>query len=153
MILANVRTALATQISNATGLSDNTGYVPDQINPPCFVLVPGKPFTTYNATLQGLDYLGADLNPASPTLINMIVLILVTSAPDAIDWQANLESYLGFGTIENGQNSVPWAIEQNNTLGGAVEWCVPTAISQYGLVDYAGQTYAGAHLNVQISAR
>jgi hypothetical protein len=157
MILSSVRAALATQIADATGLADNSGYAPAQINPPCFVLLPGKPFATYNATMAGSagmgSYMGAPAPTltASPTLINLVCLVLVSDSPEFMDWQTNLENYLGFGPYTSTQLSVPWAIEADNTLGGVVEWCIPTSVGQYGLVEYNGITYAGAHLNLQLS--
>ena len=148
MDVTAIRTALSNQITaNVTGLRGHP-QANDAVDPPCLVVLPGKPFAKYGATLGGTAIFHGV--PMATTEMMFSVLILVSIAPTADRWQQNLDAYLGFGPSP--ENSVPWALALDPSLGGVVDYAIPIQVSQYGLIDYAGQQYAGAHLEVQVVA-
>jgi hypothetical protein len=135
-----IQNALAAQIASHTGLAA-TGQAADQITPPVAVIVPGNPLITYGQTFDG-----------AVTLNLRIVIALSDAAPSA-EVQAALNAYLGIGAGPNQALSIPGAIQADPTLGGiAPSEVVPISAGNYGRIEWAGQTYFGARIDVQVLA-
>ena len=132
MDLTSIRNALATSITNLTGLRTDA-QARDQITPPCCVIIPGQPFISYSDTMDGA------------LTINLVVLIIISDAAPVDSTQRALDAYLGVGTGSGGV-SVPTAIEANNTLSGAVHFVQAQTADSYGRIEYSGQVYFGARI-------
>jgi hypothetical protein len=135
--LTAIRNALAAQITARTGLR-TMAQVRDQVSPPVAVILPNNPLVTYGDTFEG-----------AVTITLAVVLILSDAAPSE-KVQRALDAYLGIGSGET--ESIAAAITYDNSLGGTVQWCVPLAVTTYGRIEYAGETYFGARLNVNVGA-
>lgn len=146
--IAAVRAALANQITALTGLPC-TPRMPDQINPPQAVLLPGAPYAKYGITLGGhMASLGGTIPVV--TELNIVVCIFVTRASSVERAQQQVDQYLGFEPSAS-VTSVPDALAQDPTLGGVVEWCEPLVVQAYGDIEIAGQTYFQGRLLCSIS--
>jgi hypothetical protein len=141
-----VRAALATQIEAKTGLTVYPNIQAD-VTPPVAVIVPGNPYVKFGQTLGGAA-LQLDGTPYAASNLILSVLILISEAQGFYEFQEDLDQYLGF---ENTQLSVPFAIAEDPTLGGAVEWAVPISVTNVQPVEYANVSYFGARVNVDIS--
>lgn len=148
--LSVVRAALANQIQEYAFPALRVNANPlDQINPPCAMILPGKPVAKYGRTLGGpFANLGGTIYAA--TDINLDIIILVSHATTTDRMQQNLDQWLGF---ENDAEvvSVAMAIEKDISLGGVVEWCVPETCDSYGPIEWSGQSYFGARIHCSVS--
>lgn len=113
--------------------------VRDQISPPVALVLPGQPFVVYGQTMMD----GA-------VAVNLTVLILVSDAAPVDKVQRALDDLLGIGPGEG--HSIAGAVAADPTLGGTVEWCMPTAVTTYGRVEYGGVSFFGARLGLQVGA-
>jgi hypothetical protein len=136
--IAAIRTALATRIGTATGLR-TMPEARDMISPPVAVILPGDPLVTYGITLDGA------------VTIALRILILISDAAPSEKVQRALDAYLGIGAGTTA-SSIPAAIMADPTLGGAVHFCEPISVQNYGLVSYAGIDYFGGRINCTIGA-
>ncbi len=134
--LIAVRAALASQITVQTGLR-TLPEARDSIQPPVAVILPGQPYVTYGATMDGAF------------TVNLRVLIVISDAAPDEKVQRALDAYLGIGSGTTA-SSIPDAIMADPTLGGIVHFAEPIAISTYGRISYAGIGYFGSRLDVQI---
>jgi hypothetical protein len=133
-----IQNALATQITAHTGLNA-TGQAADQITPPIAVIIPGNPLITYGQTFEG-----------SVTL-NLRIVIALSDAPPSPEVQATLNAYLGIGPGVNQSQSIAGAIQADPALGGVTpSGTVPVSAGNYGRIEWAGQTYFGARIDVQV---
>jgi len=132
--LIAIRNAIAANITKYTGLRAD-GQARDSVTPPCAVVLPGSPYITYAVTMDGA------LN------FNFIVLLIISDAAPVEKTQRALDALLGAGKSTDVTGSVPMAIEQDNTLGGTVDFIQSVTATNYGRIDYAGQTYFGARVN------
>jgi hypothetical protein len=148
--LSAVRAAIAAQINQYVQPALTAIAEPlDQINPPAALILPGKQLAKYSRTLGGpLANLGGTLYAA--TDFNIDVCVVTSHATTTDRMQETLDQWLGF---ENGDGivSVPMAIDMDITLGGAVEWCIPTTCDSYGPIEWSGQTFFGARIHFEIS--
>jgi hypothetical protein len=134
-----IQNALAAQITAHTGLAA-LGQAPDQIAPPVAVIVPGNPLITYGQTFDGA------------VTVNLRIVIALSDAPPSPEVQAALNEYLGIGAGET--QSIAGAIQADPSLGGVTPGeCVPVSAGQYGRIEWAGQGYFGARIDVTILAQ
>lgn len=138
MDVAAIRTALASQVTAATGLR-TMAEARDSVSPPVAVILPGQPLVTYGASMDGA------------LTVNLRILILVSDAAPSEKVQRALDAFLGLGP-GSAAASVPAAIMADPTLGGVVHFCEPLQVTSYGLVEYAGVSYFGARVDVSIGA-
>jgi hypothetical protein len=137
MDVTAVRDALAAQITANTGLR-SMAQPRDQISPPVAVVMPGSPLVSFGDTLDGA------------LTMNLVVTVIMSDAAPVEKTQRALDSYLGIGRGE--EVSLAQAIMADMTLGGVVQWCVPTTITTYGRIEYAGELYFGGRMNFQLGA-
>ena len=77
----SVREALASQIQTITGLTMKA-RMPDQVNPPVGVILPGAPYAKYGLTLgEGAMYMGSASMIPVATELNLVVAVFVSRAP------------------------------------------------------------------------
>lgn len=133
-----VITALAARI--ATGMSGDAiagrvfAYGPDSLNPPtCIVLPAPGEFLVYDDTMSATNG------------YNLVVKILMGTQDDR-SGQAALLGYLD----RTGSTSIRAAIYGDQTLGGTCSFCRVSGASDYNDVEWAGQIFYGATLNVEV---
>lgn len=144
-----IKDALAAQIQNFTGLTMRA-RMPDQINPPMGVILPGSPYAKYGVTLGVPSLFGPGPVPVSAEF-NLVVAVFVSRAPSLERAQDAVDQYLGLEPGA-GQESIPLAIDQDPTLGGVVEFAEPIQVLAYGDVEIAGQVYFQGRISVNVSA-
>ena len=137
--LTAIRNALAARITQYTGLRADA-QARDSVAPPVAVILPGNPVINYADTMDGT------------VTINLMVLLIISDAAPVDATQRALDAYLGVSTSPVIGSSVPEAIEQDNTLGGLIHYIQANNATNYGRIDYAGQTYFGARVNCVIGA-
>jgi hypothetical protein len=137
--LTEIRNALATLITQYTGLRAE-GQARDQISPPVAVVLPSPTFITYGATMD------------EAFTVNLMVLLCISDAAPVEKTQRALDAYLGFGKSDDVTVSVAEAILMDTTLAGTVHFCEPVTVSNYGRIQYAGQEYFGARINLTCGA-
>ena len=133
-----VITALAARI--ATGMSGDAiagrvfAYGPDSLNPPtCIVLPAPGEFLVYVDTMSATNG------------YNLVIKILMSTQDDR-SGQAALLGYLD----RTGSTSLRGAIYGDQTLGGTCSFCRVSGASDYNDVEWAGQIFYGATLNVEV---
>jgi hypothetical protein len=131
--LTAIRNALAAQITDATGLRCD-GQARDQVSPPCSVILPGSPYVTFGATMDGAFN------------FNLVILVIISDAAPVEKTQRALDVYLGIGEGEG--ESIPAAVMSDTTLAGTVHFIEPMTISTYGRIEYSGITLFGARLSL-----
>ena len=136
--VGSIRAALATFVSEVTGLRA-FAEAKDQVSPPCIVILPGQPLITYGQTLDGAVGIG------------LRILLILSDAAPVEKVQRALDAYLGIGPGTT-SSSIPAAIMDDPTLGGAVEWCEPLQVTSYNRIEYAGIQFFGARIDVTIGA-
>jgi hypothetical protein len=148
--ISDIRTALASQVQAQTGLPCSQ-RMPDQVNPPQAVILPGAPYAKYGVTLG--EHIASGLPHAIPvaTEYNLVVAVFVSRAPSLEDAQALVDTYLGFEPSDT-VVSIPVAIAEDPTLGGVVEWCECVQVHAYGDVEVAGQQYFQGRIVLSVSA-
>ena len=110
-------------------------YAPDSLNPPTAIVLPAPgDFLAFDVTFahNGEDTFG------------LVVKILMGSQDDRTG-QSQLLGYLS----RSGSNSIRTAIYGDSTLGGTVADLKVTGASNYGDVEWAGQTFFGADISVE----
>ena len=137
--LTAIRNALADRITTYTGLRA-FAQAPDQVSPPCAVIIPGSPLINYGSTMNG----AVD--------INLMVLLIISDAAPVTATQRALDTYLGVDQDPAVGSSVPEAIEEDNTLSGTVHYIQAVTADSYGRIDYANVTYFGARIRTVIGA-
>lgn len=137
--LSDIRLALATRITDGTGLR-TMPEARDQISPPVAVILPGQPVVTYAATMDGAF------------TVSLRVLIAISDAPPNEKVQRALDAYLGIGASSSSGSSIAGAIQQDPTLGGVVHYCEAISAGNYGRISYNDVTFFGARIEVLVGA-
>lgn len=135
--LTSIRQALASQITNKTGLRAEAAPR-DQVSPPVALVMPGNPLISYADDMSG------------SVTIALAVLIVVSDAPPVSMSQQWLDGWLG--VVTGVTASIPAAIAADPTLGGVVQWCQPVSAGSYGRVEIGGVGMFGARLNLTVGA-
>jgi hypothetical protein len=149
--LTAIRTALAAQIqANAKPYLRAEGDPKDQGNPPVALILPGRPFARYGATIGGAFMSGGA--PVQATDFNLNVMILVSKGTTLDRAQENLDQWLGFQN-DAAAVSVAYAIAMDPTLGGVVADCEANEVTAYGPIQYAGAEYLGATITCSVMAQ
>ncbi len=134
--LTEIRDALAAQISALVPGLRTAATVPGTINPPVAVVTPNPA-----ALINYLEVMNSEL-----ATWTMRVYIIVGTVSDR-SAQTMLDNFLA----PTGDSSVPAAINSDQTLGGVVEYAVPTAAQRYGEIVYGGVSYLGCEILVDVS--
>jgi hypothetical protein len=152
--LAAIKVALATQLTDNLGIPA-LPYFPDQVNPPIIAIMPTSPAVKFGLTMgespaaqfAAAQIMGqADIIEADEyyLVVNAVLSLAMTEAA-----QADADT-LSSGARNNG--SLASAIMRDTTLGGVVDYCIPISVFGYGGIAWAGMTYFGVRLNVQVGA-
>jgi len=143
--LTAVRAALADRLDAVDGLRV-PGWVPAEISPPAVILVPGvdraRSAIVYDKSMVGGSH-----------TMNFLAKVLVSTAHD-LSAQRLLDVYLD----SDGVSSVKAALEDDMTElvhddEVVADYVQVPAVLHYGLTDWAGVTYLGADLHVEVLTR
>lgn len=134
--LDQLRADLAAYLTTALPLIEVHAFVRGSINPPAIVVTPSPgPFLDYRVTLDdSLNY--------------TMRLVLLASMADAETGTAQLDGMLDF----TGPTSIVAALERDPTLGGTVDFAIPTVAQRYGALAFGGVEYLGCELMVDVAA-
>lgn len=108
--------------------------VPDQVIAPAVIVQPSNADYTH---VQGED--------DATVIVDLQVLVPRT---DMATGQRHLLELLS----PRGDGSIPQALRDDSTLGGAVEYAVATGFSRYGVFRYGTVEFIGALIRVEIDA-
>lgn len=132
--LTSIRSALASTVDNVPNLRVFSTFQ-QQINPPAAIIAPQPgQMITFDTIDNSLSYL-------------LRIILLVSYAEDQSS-QSTMDALLD----SSGGNSVLGALRADPSLGGQVSFCIPVSVFGYGLLEWAGQTYFGTTIIVQIVA-
>lgn len=158
--LGAVRDALAAQIqANAVPQLNTIAQPLDQITPPCALILPSRSNVAKFGICLGEGNTDDAGNPLTPAEFNLDILVIVAHANTTDRVQQQLDQWLGYqsvavdGDTGNPSTSVAFAIAQDPTLGGSVDYCEVNNVISYGPVDYNGTPYFGARLSVVVSTQ
>lgn len=124
---------LAARIAT-TGISA-FGTAPGQVVPPAAIVIPNRPAILFGQTFDG------------EVTVNLLAIVVLSAANDNTG-QVALNAVIA----SSGPKSVAAAVQADPSLGGTCEFAVVMQVSQYGLIEYAGQQYMGATFLVQCGA-
>lgn len=132
--LTAARVALAKTLSDIAGIRASPIFTA-QVNPPAAIVMPqGRQSIRFDALGGSISFL-------------LMVQLLASYAEDSGS-QAQLDAWIG-----TGPNSVRAALLTDPTLGGVVDDANLDSIGNYGLTEWAGQTYLGARCMISVMAR
>ena len=138
--VAAIRDGLKVRLQTIAGLRVHEYHAP-RIEPPAAIIIPGDPGRSNTYAVK----FDATMGRGSDDLV-FTVLVIVSNVVERAS-QDKLDAYLD----GSGASSVKAAIEGEGTLGGIVSFAVVSAIRQYGLVQYAGQTFLGAEFLIEVT--
>jgi hypothetical protein len=131
--LSELRSEIATQLANITGLRTNS-IVPDTIQPPIAIVEPTS--VNYDKTMaRGLDE------------FNFKVTVIV-GRPDVRTGQNAIDAYIS----STGSSSIKQVLESNRTLGGKCNDLRVTNLSSYGSITIGDTPYLAAEFAVVVYA-
>jgi len=129
--LGEIRTGLAARLATIAGLRASA-TLPDQINPPVAVVRPVV-----------VNY---DLNANNGLTQYTMVVTVVVSRADGRSAQNALDAYIA----PTGSTSVKAAIEADRTLGGKVQTCRVTSVTNYQLDDTLEVPFLAVDFTVEV---
>lgn len=142
--ISEIREALATRLKEISAFNGQAyAYVPDTIEPPGVVVVPGTfvPGDT-KAAIQYDKTMGRGSNDY------IFTLMVVVSAVSDKHSQKKLDKFLAV----KGDHSVKAKLEEDDTLGGLVFFAHLDRCIQYGKLSWNNNQFFGAQLIVEVSA-
>lgn len=154
-----MRDALAASITaNASPQLNCIAQPLDQITPPCALVLPARSNVAKFGICLGEGLLNDAGLPFTPAEFNLDILVIVAHASTTERVQQQLDQWLGYESgidPDTGANvvSVAFAIAQDPTLGGAVDYAECNSVISYGPVDYNGTQYFGARISVTVSTQ
>jgi len=131
--LSALRDGLKTRLATISGLRVHD-TIPGQVNGPAAVV-----------ELEAISYDSAMARGADDYVF--VVRLVVGTAVDRVG-QDKLDGYLA----GSGVSSIKAAIEADESLGGIAGPTQVASVRSYGLIEYAGVTYVGAELIVEVTA-
>lgn len=132
--LKTIRDSFKSTLAGTLSTIEIYDTVPGQLDPPCIVIQP-----------EEIDFLQ---QYGSTRARWTFALIVVVGRVDEDEAQDDVDDYVS----PDGASSVRAIIEADKTLGGAVEWAVPLGMSRYGEFVFAGVSYIGAQIDVEVAA-
>lgn len=138
--VAAIRNGLKARLETIDGLRVYEYHAP-KAEPPTAIIMPGDPGRSNTYAVK----FDATMGRGSDDLV-FTVLVVVSNVVERAA-QDKLDAYLD----GEGAPSIKAAIEGEATLGGIVSFARVAAIRQYGLVQYANQTFVGAEFLVEVT--
>ncbi|GAB3117836.1 hypothetical protein GCM10027160_28990 [Streptomyces calidiresistens] len=144
MSLAVIRAGIADRLTNVPGLRSSI-WVKGNISPPTAVVVPGDPSSS-GPDGQAVTYDGTFGNGCHDYRFLIAVLVSTSHDPSA---QRRLDEFLE----PVGPHSIKAAVEAGGLrLDDRADHVRIAAVTQYGIIPWAGIDYLGATLRVEATA-
>ena len=148
-----IRASIAAQVGvNAVPALTASAEILDSLpSLPMFLVLPTRPVARFDITL-GAGLLDGSGRPLTPTEFTFRGILPVSRGDTISNVQDTLDQWCGY---QQTASTVPvaMAIDMDSTLGGTVEWCIATMITDYGPIQWSGVEYFGATFEFQVSAR
>lgn len=129
--LTDIRNGLATRLATIPGLRVSA-ILPENLNPPIAVVGP-----------ESITY---DLNGRNGLHQYTMTVTVIVARADARSAQAQLDAYVA----PSGSASVKAAIEADRSLGGTVDTCRVTTVTNYAVTDTLDVPYLGLDFTVEV---
>lgn len=144
-----VRDGLAARLETIEGLRVHE-YVSGSVSPPAVTIVPGLGSETSTGR-PAIDY---DKSFGGSCLMNFMVKIAVSATADDAA-QQRLDAYLDTRTDLSVKDALEADMEPiRDSEGGIIADSVQvTGVAHYGMIEWAGVSYLGADLHVEVQAR
>lgn len=148
-----IRASIAAQVgANALPSLTTSAEILDSLQSlPMFLVLPTRPVARFDVCM-GAGLLDGSGRPLTPTEFTFKGILPVSRGDTISNVQDELDQWCGYESTASAV-SVAMAIDVDITLGGTVEWCIPTVIDSYGPIEWAGVEYFGATFQFQVSAR
>jgi hypothetical protein len=148
-----IRASIAAQVgANAVPPLTASAEILDSLpSLPMFLVLPTRPVARFDVTM-GAGLLDASGRPLTPTEFTFRGILPVSRGDTISNVQDTLDQWCGY---QQTASTVPvaMAIDMDPTLGGTVEWCIATMITDYGPIQWSGVEYFGATFQFEVSAR
>lgn len=133
---STIRAGIKTRLDTINNLRAKYTNVPEQVVCPAAFIAP-----------EGWDYHEAMGTPGiSKARFTVTVLASPLEPKGYSRAQDKLDSFLD----DSGSDSIKAAIEGDKTLGGAVTTTTVLSVRDYGVVEWAGASYVGANILVEV---
>ncbi len=148
-----IRASIAAQIAaNAVPLLTASAQLLDSLQSlPMFLVLPTRPVAKFDVTM-GAGLLDGAGRPLTPTEFTFRGILPVSRGDTFSNVQDTLDQWCGYQSTAS-VVPVAMAIDMDTSLGGTVEWCIATMITDYGPIAWAGVEYFGATFEFSVSAR
>tara|TARA_R100000152_G_C6770189_1_gene196277 strand:- start:1481 stop:1888 length:408 start_codon:yes stop_codon:yes gene_type:complete len=130
-----IRKKLAASVANVSGILVVYDHVPDDLTPPCAVVIPTNQAITYH------DTMGAAGSRMSVCRFEITVV--------AQRFQSEAAQEL----LDDFAVSVPAQLESDQTLGGEAEIVQVTEMRNYGPIVYGSTTFLALQLQTEVYTR
>lgn len=151
--LGAIRAAIAAQVgANAVPALTASAQLLDSLpSLPMFLVLPIRPVARFDVCM-GAGLLDGSGRPVTPTEFTLKGILPVSRGDTISNVQDTLDQWCGY---QQTATTVPiaMAIDMDPLLGGAVEWCIATLITDYGPIEWSGVEYFGASFQFEVSAR
>lgn len=131
--IGDIRRAVADVIGGIEGVQV-AATVNDSVNPPAVVI---------DVADDGIEYQQVYRTASADIMLRLVVL---ASRVDARSGQETLDELI----TPEGPRSIPQALLEADTLGGLVDYVVPTRLKKYGAFGGGAVAYLGAELEVEV---
>jgi hypothetical protein len=148
-----IRASIAAQIAaNAVPSLAASAQLLDSLQAlPMFLVLPTRPVAKFDVTM-GAGLLDGSGRPLTPTEFTLRGILPVSRGDTISNVQDTLDQWCGYQSTAS-VVPVAMAIDMDTSLGGTVEWCIATMITDYGPISWAGVAYFGATFEFSVSAR
>jgi hypothetical protein len=148
-----IRASIAAQIAaNAVPSLAASAQLLDSLQAlPMFLVLPTRPVAKFDVTM-GAGLLDGSGRPLTPTEFTLRGILPVSRGDTISNVQDTLDQWCGYQSTAS-VVPVAMAIDMDISLGGTVEWCIATMITDYGPISWAGVEYFGATFQFDVSAR
>lgn len=148
-----VREAMALRIQEVVSPALQAYAEPaDTVNAPCALILPPKgKFASYGQTLGLAPVMGMPMavQVTQATCFYLDVQVIVPRV-DIDRAQQDLDVWFGYEDEPGYTTSIVAAIDQDDTLSGAVQWCRATSADAYTPLEYNMAQYFGARIHFEI---
>lgn len=146
-----IRQALAARLETIDGLRVHP-YVIGSISPPAAAIVPGLGSET-STSRPAIDY---DKSFRGAVMMNFMVKVAVSATADEAA-QKHLDAYLDVGTDLSLKDALEADMEPlyaDDSDGDLIaDSVLVKGVAHYGMIDWAGVSYLGADLHIEVMAR
>jgi hypothetical protein len=151
--LVAIRASIAAQIgANAVPSLTASAQLLDSLpSLPMFLVLPTRPAARFDVCM-GAGLVDGSGRPVTPTEFTLKGILPISRGDTISNVQDTLDQWCGYQSTPS-VVPVAMAIDMDISLGGTVEWCIATLITDYGPISWSGVEYFGATFQFEVSAR